>query len=152
MTLLDALRNHLIGQGIVRKPAVAGAAPPLWLEPDEGAPAPGEGTTATEINAGAVLAAFLTGGIAPERYETFIRRDTVDIWIRTRTAPIAFDLDARVRRELADRRNWNMGGMRVIESSQFRPLQRLASDRAQGGTRIVSYLFATYSDEAFQTF
>lgn len=143
MTLLDSLRQHLIDEGIVRDPRVAGALPPFWREPRLGAPAPGEGSTATEIGPTVVVSAFMSGGVPARPYEAFWRRQTVDLWLRTKTAPQAFDIDSSIYAVLADRRNWNMAGLLVIQSRQWRELQRLGSDE-QGFTYIASYLFETY--------
>lgn len=151
MTLLDHLRDYLVGLDIVRYPRLPGSLPPMWLEPKAGAPAPGEGRNEVERGPDATVSAFLTGGIPQQPYESFWRRDTVDIWLRTTTAPIAFDLDARLRAVLSDQRNFNMAGERIISSEQWRALQRLGSDE-QGYTFIVSYLIEQYVEEALQVF
>lgn len=143
MTLLDYLRDHLIGETVVRDPRTAGALPPFWREPRNGAPAPGEGSSPVEIGADATVSAFLTGGIPSRPYESFWRKDIVDLWVRTKTAPTAIQLDAQIRAALIDKRAWDMAGLLIIESEQWRPFQRLGSD-AQGFTYVVSYLFETY--------
>lgn len=142
-TLLDHLRDHLIAENIVRDPRTAGPLPPLWREPRNGAPAPGEGTEAAEIGPTATVAAFVSGGFPPRPYESFWRKDTVDLWLRTASAPTAFQLDASIRAALIDRRNWSMAGLPVIDCEQWRSLQRLGSDD-QGYTHVVSYIFETY--------
>jgi hypothetical protein len=145
-TLLDHLRDHLISESIVRSPRTAGAAPPLWLEPREGIPAPGEGS-GSEVGADAVLGAYFTGGIASQPWESFIREDTIDLWLRTRTAPIAFTLWQQLREELIDKRNWNMAGLTIIESREWRPLQPLYRD-AQAFTFVASIVFERYAADA----
>lgn len=144
--LLDGLRAHLAGAGIVRIPRDAGTAPPMWLHPRDGVPAPGEGEPARRVEIGpdAVLGAFLTGGIPPRPYEAVLRRDIVDIRLRTKTAPLAMALDEQIRAALVDRRNWLMGGVRVIESRQWRAMQPLGSD-AQAFDWVVAFLFETYA-------
>ena len=144
MTLLDRLRQYLIDEGVVRSPRTAGSEPPMWLEPKLGAPAPGEGENPTEVGPTITVSAFLGGGIPARPYEAFWRRQTVDLWLRTRTAPQAFDIDSSIYAAIADRRNWGMAGLLVIESRQWRELQRLGSDE-QGFTFIASYLFETYA-------
>ena len=60
--LLNALRDELITAGLVRKPRVAGAAPPMWL----GAlstPAAGEGNNPVEVGDTLV---FMDGGVVVE--------------------------------------------------------------------------------------
>ncbi len=49
--LLLGIRAYLTTQGLVRDPRVAGAAPPLWITPTHGTPAPGEavGLSANEV-------------------------------------------------------------------------------------------------------
>lgn len=142
--LLDALRDHLVAQGIVRVPRQAGAEPPLWLEPKEGVPAPGEGGSGAEIGS-TVAAAFRTGGVPFERAGgPFIRRVTVDIRIRSLKPPDAYALDSALYRELHDRQAWDMGALTVIESLQARELQRLGSD-AQGFDFVTEYLFECYA-------
>jgi hypothetical protein len=42
--LLEAIRDELVAQGIVRPATVAGALPPMWLSYRGGLPGPGEGS------------------------------------------------------------------------------------------------------------
>lgn len=129
MTLLEHLRDYLIAEGIARKPAVAGAGHPLWLDPRHGVPAPGEGDSAVEIDADVVLGAFQVSGIPRGPYaDSVLRTDAVDLWIRSRISPLAYGVDDALRQALVDRRAWDMAGMTIVESSLFRPLQRLGSD------------------------
>lgn len=143
MSLLVAMRAHLVADGVVRVPRVAGSAPPLWLQPRDGVPAPGEGNP-TERDDDAVLGAFVTGGIPPRPYESMLRKTIVDLHIRTRTPSGAIELDAALAASLIDRRNWLMDDMRIVESLQWRALQPLGSD-AQGFTFVVAYVFETYA-------
>jgi hypothetical protein len=144
MDLLTHLRDHLIAEGLVRRPSVAGAAPPMWLEPRDGVPAPGEGENATEIGPTTVVGAYLTGGIPPRPYMAMLRRDTVDVWLRSQRAPLNFQLEVAIRTAVIDRRDWTMAGLQVVESLMWRPLQRLESG-PQGYTHIFSLIFETYS-------
>jgi hypothetical protein len=73
-TLLDHVRSHLIAQGLVRDPRVAGSLPPCWRQPANGTPAPGEGTNPTEIGADAVIGLVHSGGIASLRLESAWRQ------------------------------------------------------------------------------
>jgi hypothetical protein len=140
--LLTALRDHLIAQAIVRKPSVAGSAPPLWLEPSLGTPAPGEGNNPDETGEELVLGAFLTGGFSPAPYYSFIRKPIVDIRIRAGKdkAYLAEQIELAMTKVIIDRRDWTMGGLYVVESEQWRPLQRLGSDE-QGSEHVVAYWF-----------
>lgn len=144
MDLLTYLRDHLIAEGLVRRPSVSGTTPPMWLEPRHGTPAPGEGENATEIGPTTVVGAYLTGGIPPRPYMAMLRRDTVDVWLRSQRAPLNFELEVAVRAAVIDRRGWVMAGLPVVESLLWRPLQRLESSD-QGYTHIFSLLFETYS-------
>jgi len=139
--LLEALRDHLVAAGVVRPPRAPGALPPMWLDPRAGAPAPGEGDAA---DAAAVLAAFPTGGIPARPYESFLRTDGIDVWIRAVSGPVALDLEAQLRGELVDRRDFDLATMRIVECREWRPMQRLGSD-AQAYTYVCSYLFQRYA-------
>jgi hypothetical protein len=140
--LLNAMREHLIAQGVVRRPSVAAAAPPMWLEPTLGTPAPGDGDVPVEVDQYLVLGAFLTGGFAPEPYGSWHRRPIVDVRIRAAKdeAYRAEDVELAMSKALIDRRDWTMGGLYVIESEQWRALQRLSSD-AKGTEYVVAYTF-----------
>jgi hypothetical protein len=139
--LLTAIRDELIAHNIVRKPSVPGPLPPMWLEPTLGEPAPGEGNNPVEIGEDLVLAAYLTNGFAQPAYST-LRKPIVDIRIRSAKdkAYLAEDVELAITPRLRDRRDWTMGGLYVVESEQWRPLQRLGSD-TQGYTHVVSYWF-----------
>jgi hypothetical protein len=145
MYLLSEMRDYLVAQGIARKPTVAGGLPPMFIHPRDGVRAPGEGQ-GVEIGTNAVLGVFHSGGLPMRPYESFLRRDTVDLWIRCLSAPTAFDIEFAVRTVIVDKRNWLMGAMTVLESLEWRPLQQLSSD-SQGFTFIVSYLIWRYSKD-----
>lgn len=139
--LLPNLRDFLIAQGIVRKPSVAGAAYPLWIDPRNGVPAPGEGSAAVEIDQSVVLGAFQVSGFPRAPYDaTHLRTDAVDIWIRSKTAPLAYDVDDEIREVLSDKRQYSLGALIIVESRLFRPLQRLGSDE-NGYTFTTQYSF-----------
>jgi hypothetical protein len=142
--LLHALRDELVTATLVRKPTVAGVAPPLWLEPRDGVPAPGEGDNPTAVGATLVLGAFHTGGIARQPYAKILRRDIVDLHLRALSAPDIFTAEAAITDRLIDRRNWLMGDLLIIESEQWRPLQPLDRDE-HGFTFVVAYWFETYA-------
>lgn len=141
--LLTAFRDHLVTAGLVRKPAVAGAAPPLWLEPKLGVPAPGEARSgnATEVDQDLVLGAFITGGFAPQPFGSWHRRPIVEIRFRGLSAQTIESTEMAITKELIDRRDWMMGGVQhVIECQQWRALQRVGSDE-QGFEFLTSYVF-----------
>lgn len=127
--LLPHLRDYLIAQGLVRKPSTAGAAHPLWLDPRDGVPAPGEGASAVERDADVVLGAFQVSGIPKPPYEaSVLRTDAVDIWIRSRIAPLAYQTADPIIAAIGDQRQFDLAGLTIVECLLFRPLQRLGSD------------------------
>lgn len=131
--LLKPLRDYLIAQAIVRKPSVPAPVgdpnrPPLWLEPRNGVPAPGEGNDPIERGPTLVLGAFESTGIAPDRHEGFVRDQHVDFRLRSSTAEGALGIKEAIRQHLNDRRSWEMAGLHVEESLMFRDWQRLGSD------------------------
>ena len=142
--LLTPLRDYLVAQEVVRVPRVAGDEPPLWLEPRDGVPAPGEGQNETEGGPDVVLGAFRVTGIAPRRHEGFIRIDAVDFWLRSRTPQLAQQTHDLLRDALNDKRGWIMAGLRIEESLMFRDLQRLSSD-ANGWTYTTEFTFERWA-------
>lgn len=147
-SLLTALRDHLVTAGVVRKPSVVGAAPPLWVEPPRGVPAPGEGNNPAEISATLVIGTFLTGGFAPGPFESYMRKPIVDIRFRGRAEPSAQPLiestELAITKQLIDKRDFMLGTpgnqLHIIECEQWRALQRLGSD-AQGFEYVTAYWF-----------
>lgn len=142
--LLKHLRDYLIANGVGRDPRVAGAEPPIWLNPRDGAPAPGE-KNGVENDAAAMISLFNTGGVVAPPYEQSVwRYETVDIWLRTITAPRANDLDWEIEPLLVDKWNIDIGTLAVIEVKKWRALQTLGFDEASGWTGNVSYIFQLY--------
>lgn len=150
--LLTSIRDYLAEKNLGRDPRVAGPAPPVWREPRDGAVAPGE-MEGDENDDDLVISIYKTGGVPLDVFEEAVKRqDSVDFFIRSRTAALALDYEPGltlgfVRDEAAPvpRTNWNMAGLQVIESKLWRPLQPI--DRGeQGYTYVVSYLFETYRD------
>lgn len=142
--LLSAFRSWLVAQNVARVPSVAGAAPPMYLEPRDGAPAPGQ-QQGVEADSSCVMSVFASGGIPPAPLESWLRRDTLDVWIRTAKAPTVFSVEGSLRAALVERRNFDMGGIQVVEVLQWRELQRLGSDD-DGWTFIVSYVVQRLMD------
>ena len=134
MNLLENLSDYLVNQqGIARDPQTPGALPPLYIDPRDGVPAPDATTTV-------VVGAMLTGGIRPEPRMDELRKDIVDVWIRSRTSPQAFAFEEQLRPALIDRVDWQMGAMWVGESLQWRALQRFSSD-SDGYVFTTAYIF-----------
>lgn len=141
--LLDAIRTELVSANVVRTPRTAGSEPPMWLQPRNGAPAPGEGNNATERGATAVVSAFLSGGITSQRHEGFIRTDTVDFWLRVTTPQEAVSIESAIRAALNDKRGWTMGGLPMIETLQIRSMQPLGANE-QAFSFVTEYSFEVW--------
>ena len=126
--LLPNVRAFLVDAGLVREPDVAGALPPLWLDPRDGVPAPGEGKP-VEIGDPLVIGAFQVMGI-PRTVEDakWLRTDAVDFVLRARKSPQVFEFDEALRSVLVSQRAFMLGSLEIVESQLFRPLQKLGSD------------------------
>ena len=143
--LLPALADHLVAQGIARHPHEPGELPPLYVEPDK-LPAPGEAADATERHPETVLALYLSPGIPPAPYESWLRRDGVQLRLLVRAVADAVALERQIRAEIVDRRNWLMAGLQVIESSMWSDMARLGFDERAGATDLsANYLFELYA-------
>lgn len=128
--LLPALRRYLVTEGIVRVPGTFGTDPPLWLEPRNGVPAPGDqNVNPIEDHPDVVLGAYIPNGLPRRPYEqNVLRTDFVDFRIRARLAPFAHAIADDLHEALADKRDWLMDDLRIIETLNVRPLGWLASD------------------------
>jgi hypothetical protein len=137
--LLEALLTYLADDvEVVRRASAPGPLPALLTDPKEGVPPPGTGVAAAND---AILAALQTGGIPARVREDELRKDIVDIWIRAKTSARARQLEEEaIRPNLIDKTDWNMGGLWIGESLQWRPLQRFSSD-SDGFTFITAYIF-----------
>ncbi len=80
---LTALRNELVTRGLVRKPSVAGALPPMHVEPLDGPPAPGD-REAPEDD-GALVATIRLGSTIAEDpgSASYRRRVAIDLILRS---------------------------------------------------------------------
>jgi hypothetical protein len=150
--LLSALDTHLRTAGIVRKPSDnAPGVPPLWVEPADGVPAPGD-RTAPEADPNTTLGLFYSGGVVGARWE---RQSIIDVWIRCRgNKPMvrAQDIDDAIRDSLLGddelRVNFLLAAgtpdeLRVIEARVWRELSPLARG-AEAYTYLVAYWFQVY--------
>jgi hypothetical protein len=143
--LLNALRTELVNAAIVRIPSVAGALPPMWLMPQAGTPAPGEGNSPTAVGTDAVVSAAITGGVPISRFESFMRWPFVEVRFRTTKGFQAEDLERQITAQIIDRVNFDLGGaLRIIECEQTIPLQFLGSDE-QGFEHLTTYGFQLYA-------
>lgn len=142
--LLTSLRDHLVTAGVVRDPLVAGPLPPLWREPRDGVPAPGEGDSASEVGATLVVGAFIATGIPPKPYEGFIRTDAVELIIRASKASLLKPFEEQVREAVNDRRNFYMGTLWVESAYLFRDMAIIDRSTDGGWTASLQYLFSLW--------
>jgi hypothetical protein len=148
-TLTDKVSDYLIAQGIARSPRTASALPPVWRQPINGTPAPGEGT-GVEVGDPTVLGLVRSGGIPAASNEAEWRYDIVDVWIRARKWTQVETTYAQIRSALigtfaGQRRGWSMDGFPVIEAREWRALALLEATSTQGFTAQCAVLFETYA-------
>lgn len=136
--LLDALQQHLITQGLVRSPSVAGTLPPLWKQPRGGTPGPGQGAAPGASDT--VAALFATGGWPTEPLMGWVDQRTVELRIRARSAAVAEDLAQAVRLVLDDHDHFDVAGLLVEQCLLWRPWQVISSDD-QGYEGLVAFRF-----------
>jgi hypothetical protein len=138
--LIDAVRDYLIAEDVVRDPRTPGEAPPCWRSPRYGVPAPGEGE-GDEVGPDVVVGLFPATGIAREPYDaSVLRTDGLDVRIRSRTAPAGIRVDDAIREVLVDKRALQLvPELRVVEVRLERPLGLIVSDE-QGYDYVAGYL------------
>lgn len=124
--------------------AADGVLYPVFIDPREGPPAPGE-KKGTENNKTGMVALVYTGGVPTGTLEKFHRKKTFDFWVRTTTPQLAQRIDDRLCLLLHDKRDWDMAGLQVIESMEWRPLQPVGHG-PQGYSYTVTYLFELYAE------
>lgn len=151
-TLLDRIRQHMIDEAIGRDPRTPADNPgppyPVFREPRDGVPAPGEGKGA-ERDDDLVVGLIVAPGVPPQTHEDFFRTDAVQFRIRARNYPLAETFERSLREAFHDRMNWLMGpldadpGERIIHSRIYTDMQRLGSG-PEGHTFVCAYTFARY--------
>ncbi|MEJ7783174.1 MAG: hypothetical protein WKF96_00125 [Solirubrobacteraceae bacterium] len=145
MTVIDDLRLSLIAAGIVRAPNAPGAAgrpwpPPAWRHPDTGPVGPGDVADAgggdVSRDDGLVMTLMLAPGMPMPAGAEDRERLGVDVWLRGTAVPPIIALGQAVRRHLlgfpanpGGRTDWVMGGLYVIQSSEYKPLQPVGSEQ-----------------------
>jgi hypothetical protein len=145
--LLDAFRKELIALDLVRRPPVAGSEYPLFVEPEGGAPAPGE-REGTEDNADMILTAKSGGDIPSAAFSGFIREATIDLYLRAAKgkAMLPMQLEPQINAAIVDKWAWTMGGLYVLESGLYAGLQEVRNAPGDGTTWSVKYRFQIYRD------
>lgn len=144
--LSEEFRDYLISLGIVRKPRVAGGVPPMWVDPRNGVPAPGEGQNATEKDDNIVLGAFLNlgGGIPARMMESSIRADTIEVRYRVKTAPLVEGIERQIRGAVLDKFDQWFATERIIATQEWRALTEIDSGE-QGFEYLSSYVIWRYA-------
>lgn len=129
-TLPDYVRGYLIAAGAVRAPTDPGgpALVPLWLNPDGGPPAPGEGTDPARVGDPVVAALTWAPETPTARHEGFLAIEHLDLWIRSRTQAQAVAFHHQIRALLHDQRGIDMGGLRVQEALLYQGLSRTGGE------------------------
>lgn len=151
--LLTNVRDYLVAEGVGRDPRTAGAVPPIWREPQDGAPAPGD-RSGIEDSATATISLFRTAPVSPSVLEQrYVVKPTIDVVLRTDKPPTATAIEEAIRAAFvnpagdpagAPAMNWMMGALRVIDSRVWREFQPLEHD-AQAYTSVGSFYFELYT-------
>lgn len=142
--VVDALRQELIAEQLVRRPDVAGAGarpwpPPAWKHPDNAWPGPGdakdEGRPATTWDDGLVVSLMWAPAIRLPAGSEERREPGVDVVFRGTSVPAILALDAEIRAVLmgdppdpGGRTDWIMGGLYIVQSKEWKPLQPVRTD------------------------
>lgn len=158
MIALEHLRDYLIAEGLVRRPDVAGALPPVWKHPDGGAMGPGDardqGRPAVTFDTGLVVSLMHAPGLVPEIGAEERRMDGVDVVFRGDSVPEIRVLEAAIalrllgdpagivapRPDPGGRTDWVMAGLYIIQARQWSPMQPVAAVAGVFTFR-VSYIF-----------
>lgn len=145
--ILSAFRQELVDRSLVRKPPSAGSAPPMFIEPEGGAPAPGE-KSGVENDAELILTVKSGGDIPSPTYSGFIRDTTIDCYFRAARgkAMRPMQLEPVINAAIVDQWAWTMGGIYVLESSLYSGLQEVRLAEGDGTTWVAKYRIQTYRD------
>lgn len=153
--LLNALLAYLVAEGVVRRPDTAAELPPLWRAPEGGTPAPGS-KKGVANDATTVLGVEISGEIPRSPDRGYSELPTIDVRIRTKDPKRVRPVAASITNLLAPppygvRQDWTMGGpvpgqpdpaeVYLIESRQWRGLQKLPGEVEGVFDYVVSYLF-----------
>jgi hypothetical protein len=119
--VLTAFREELVLAGLVRKPGTAGVLPPLHVEPQDGAPAPGDREAPEDdatrnadgkIIAGLVVTVGLSGDLGEAPGDSYRRRTVLDVryrYVGTTGLKRARDLDEAIANRIVRRADYGIG-------------------------------------------
>lgn len=136
-TITDYLRTHLVAEGIGRMPRVAGDLPPIWVN-RANTPAPGEGGNPTEQGKDAVINLMRLDGIPMRKFDLARRRDEIEVRIRSFSWPRIEQLYAQISLAVLDRENFDLGGLRVVETLEWTSLGMTDATELSGGQTLYS--------------
>jgi hypothetical protein len=152
--LMVGVRAYAVTQGIARLADTAGTLPPIYVDPPDGlAIAPGDKTSEEQKAAGQlavndhrdlIITALWAGGLTAPRMESYWIRGTVDFYLRARKAPYAFAKEEELHAAYVGdigKQDWDMAGLHVISSQEWRGLQRIPNAGGSDASFVVSYLF-----------
>jgi hypothetical protein len=129
--VLTAIRDELVTAGLVRRASVAGSLPPVFIEPLEGPPAPGE-REGTEAGTDLAVTLRLSGQTRPNPRS---RVDVIDVVYRSRGTSglkAARDLDDAIVTRLVHGSSYGVGltagGLFVLAVSVFAGLGPVSQD------------------------
>ena len=145
--LLHHFREHLISEGLVRRPPIAGNDYPMFIHPQGGAPAPGE-RKGNENHADMILTAMAGTDIPNEAGVGFVRRTTVDVYMRAAAGKTALpmELEPQINAAVVDKWAWDMAGLYVLESKLWAGLGQVRQAPGDGTTWTVKFYFEIYRD------
>lgn len=149
--VVTALRNELVTQGIVRKPNIAGAHPPMHIEPVDGAPAPG-GRKPPEDDATLVITLAFDSELPDSGFDGYRRRVIVNVRYRSKTTAglqRAHATHAAIMAAVIDRADYGFGWVMdaagtpldILSSSVYGGLGRIGSSKEQGYDEVARLLF-----------
>lgn len=156
--VLTALRQEAVNAGLVRKPATVSALPPMFIEPEGGAPAPGE-REGTENHATLMVTIELSSELAAPTFGAGTRTSIVAVHYRSKTTAglqAARTLDDAIRSRVVGRPDyglsWTMGagapaplaaGLYVLQAGVFAGLGPVSRDLGQGVHEVAKYSIET---------
>lgn len=149
--VLTAFRHELVGRGLARKPDEAGILPPAHIEPEDGAPAPGDREGVENDDK---LVVTLTGSDLGEAAGNgYRRRVIVDVRYRAKgTAGLkrGRELDAAIADLLVHNANYGLDyqlgafagrpGVRVLQALIYSGLGRISASAERGYDDLAKYL------------
>lgn len=157
--ILTAFRQELVDEGIVRKPGDGpqpGGQPPMFVEPPDGAIAPGQARKAEENDDSLVLSIFWGGAIAATDSDAYRIRGSIDVRLRSK-GPAGLQRASTVlmaiRRAMFEpgdgpgqnRRAWIMGGLFMLETGEWAGAGRVSSSASEGFDDVWKAYVETYA-------